>query len=186
MNYLKTYDKLFGSLEYNKHTNREPRFLFAVSNIKKSCAKSVIDIGSGNGNLLKIIHKTDHSISLFSVDLRNYHGLDYVSHVDGDITRHRTIKTTGVEFDALTCLDCLEHIEKKHIDDVLNMLSRMSSLFLFSIANHSDKINGVELHLIQKDSLWWHNKLSKYFEITYFESLYDNRLYLYKCRRKNK
>lgn len=186
MNYLKTYDKLFGSLEYNKHTNREPRFLFAVSNIKKSGAKSAIDIGSGNGNLLKIIHKTDPSISLFSADLRNYHGLDYVSHIDADITRHRAIKKPEVEFDVLTCLDCLEHIEKKHIDDALNMLSMLSSLFLFSIANHPDKINGVELHLIQKDSMWWNNKLSKYFHITYFESLYDDRLYLYKCRRKKK
>ena len=185
MNYLKIYSKLFSDHGYNIHTNREPRFLFTVQNVVKSNIKTLIDIGTGHGALLKILHKVNFQTSLTSVDLKNYHGLRYVNHIDADLSRiidHE--KITG-KYDILSCLDCLEHFEEKYIRDILNLFSRLSDTFLFSIANHSDIIDGVELHLIQKESIWWSNILSEYFEIVYFESLYNDTLYLYKCKRKN-
>ena len=183
-NYLKIYNTIFKKLGYNRHTHREPRFLFAAKYFAKSNLKSLVDIGTGHGLLLQIAHEINFQTELTSIDLKNYHGLNYVTHITTDITnKEDRDKITG-KFEILTCLDCLEHVEEKDIYNVLEMFSRLSDIFLFSIANHSDIIDGVELHLIQKDSLWWTNKLSEFFDITYFEFLMDNRLYLYKCKSK--
>lgn len=184
MNYLKTYNRAFKKSGYNKHTNREPRYLFAIKNILKSTRRSIIDIGSGRGILFKILHEITPESKFHSVDLKNYHNLKYVGHITADISKVTDMDKIEGNYDILTCLDCLEHIEEDRIDDILKKFSSLSSEFLFSIANHSDVFDGVELHLTQRNSNWWSNKLSKYFNITYFESLLDDTLYLYKCKKR--
>jgi len=185
MNYLKTYNKLFNTYGYNNHTHREPRFLFTIHHLKKFNLKSLIDIGTGSGDMLEVIQKLFPNADLTAVDLNNYHNLDRVTHINADLTiKSDREKLTG-RYNVLTCLDCLEHFEEPHIQDILGTFALLSDTFLFSIANHSDMIDGVELHLTQKPSIWWSNRLSEFFEITYFESLYNDTLYLYKCKRKN-
>jgi len=184
MNYLKTYNKLFATYGYNNHTHREPRFLFVLHEIMKLNLKSLIDIGTGSGDILEILCKIKPDMKLTAVDLNNYHNLDCVKHVTADLTQDSAREKISGKYEVLTCLDCLEHFEEIYIRDILEMFSRLSETFLFSIANHSDIVDSVELHLIQKGSTWWTNILSEFFEITYFESLCDNRLYLYKCKRK--
>lgn len=184
MNYLKEYNKLFATYGYNNHTHREPRFLFVLHNLQKFNLKSLIDIGTGSGDFLEVLQKIKPSASLTAVDLNNYHNLNHISHITADLTQESSRDMVIGEYEVLTCLDCLEHFEEQFINDIFGMFTRLSDLFLFSIANHSDIINGVELHLIQKNSVWWTNKLSAYFDIVYFESMYDDRLYLYKCKRK--
>lgn len=184
MNYKQIYDHLFATYGYNNHTHREHRFLLTIEQLKKFNLESLIDIGTGSGDILEIIQKFNPSAKLTAVDLNNYHNLNNINHISADITKlEDRDKVTG-HYDALTCLDCLEHFEEKHIDDILKMFTGLSDLFLLSIANHSDVIDGTELHLIQKDSTWWTNKLSKYFEINYFESFYDGTLYFYKCKKR--
>jgi len=184
MNYLKVYNQAFKKAGYNGHTHREPRYLFTVKNVIKSNIKSLIDIGTGHGILLKILHHVNFQTALTAVDVNNFHKLRYVNHIIADITNDLDREKIQGKYDILTCLDCLEHIEESQIDDVLQMFSGLSDEFLFSVANHSDILDGVELHLIQKESIWWSNKLTQYFDIVYFESLIDDKLYLYRCKAK--
>lgn len=184
MNYLKVYNQAFKKAGYNGHTHREPRYLFTVKNVIKSNRRSLIDIGTGHGILLKILHHVNFQTALTAVDVNNFHKLRYVNHIQADITNKTDRGKIQGKYDILTCLDCLEHIEESQLDDVLQMFSGLSDEFLFSIANHSDVLDGVELHLIQKESIWWSNKLAQYFDIVYFESLIDDKLYLYRCKTK--
>ena len=184
MNYRKTYNKLFATYGYNNHTHREPRFLFVLHEVMKFNLKSLIDIGTGSGDILEVIQKIKPDAKLTAVDLNNYHNLNNVNHITADVTQELDREKVLGEYEVLTCLDCLEHFEEICIHGILEMFSRLSENFLFSIANHSDIVDGVELHLIQKGSTWWTNLLSEFSEITYFESLCDDRLYLYKCKRK--
>ena len=61
------------------------------------------------------------------------------------------------------------------------MCSQLSSYSIICIANHSDIINGIELHTIQENELWWENIMSKYFKLSYKEIKYNGRLYEYFC-----
>ena len=61
-------------------------------------------------------------------------------------------------------MDVLEHIESSKIEDTLKALSTLSDNALIGIANHSDVWRGTQLHLIQKDSIWWESLSSRYYE----------------------
>ena len=67
-------------------------------------------------------------------------------------------------WEALICMDVLEHIESSKIEDTLKALSTLSDNALIGIANHSDVWRGTQLHLIQKDSIWWESLSSRYYE----------------------
>jgi hypothetical protein len=82
------------------------------------------------------------------------------------------------QFELLTCLDVLEHIEKKCVDDVLHNFSLISEYSVLTIANHSDVLNGVELHVIQEKMTFWLPYLNKYFEVLDQREHYNGRLYL--------
>ena len=82
------------------------------------------------------------------------------------------------EFDLLTCLDVMEHIEKKYVNNIIQNFSRISNYAVLSIANHSDILNGVELHLIQEDMSFWKPLLENYFKIIDHTEFYNGRLHL--------
>jgi len=70
---------------------------------------------------------------------------------------------------------------RKNINNILKKISEKCEIAIFTIANHSDIINGVELHLIQKDEKFWTEILSQHFKIKNLEIAYNNRLYLITC-----
>lgn len=182
--YLRIYDGVFSNEGYNRHPPSEPRFVYVMQALKKTHINSLIDIGTGRGTLLDIILKQYPHIALTAVDLNNYPHLKHVPHINADITKIEDRKRITGQYDILTCLDCLEHVEEEHITDILNMFLSLSNRFIFSIANHSDVINGVELHKIQKPFTYWMDRISEFFDITFFEAVYNGRLYLYECKRK--
>lgn len=182
--YLHIYNEVFSNKDYNDHLWTEPRFLFVIRALKRNPMNSLIDIGAGHGVLLAMAHRQNIRTALTAVDLNNYHHLKYVAHINADITKAEDRGRVAGRYDMLTCLDCLEHVEEDYISDIFRMFLILSDSFIFSIANHSDIINGVELHKIQKPYTYWTEKLSEFFDITFFEALYDGRLYLYKCRSK--
>ena len=182
--YLRIYNEVFSNKNYNAHLWTEPRFLFVIRALKRTPVSSLIDIGAGHGVLLAMVHRQNIRTALTAVDLNNYHHLKYVAHVNADITKAGDRGRIMGRYDILTCLDCLEHMEEEYLSNIFNMFLSLSNKFIFSIANHSGIIDGIELHKIQKPYTYWTEKLSEFFDITFFEALYDGRLYLYKCRRK--
>lgn len=188
MNYLKTYTKMFEDTEYGLHPKDEPRYSFVLNHLSEaSNINSLLDIGSGRGTLLKEVNSYFPHISLSSIDLFNFHNLDFVEFTACDITQSIPIKTDR-KFSLVTCLDVLEHISRDKIEVVLDRISQLGDRFLFTIANHSDIVNGQELHLIQEPSPFWNKKLKVKFEIIEFSTYYDwedeDKLMFYECVAK--
>jgi len=75
--------------------------------------------------------------------------------------------------DLVCCIDVLEHIEPKLLDNVLKELARITKgLGFFTI--HLGKAgrilsDGRNAHLIQKPTSWWLPKLCNYFEINHMQ-----------------
>lgn len=183
MNYKQIYSDVFKIKKYNSSDSlsyaKALSFLNARENINL-----VSDIGSGRGNFLDKIKGYDFKIYSYDVvKNHSYDNYDNISYFDIDVTNIEELKKIS-EVDIIFCLDVLEHIEELYIDDILKIFSSKSKYCFFSIANHSDKKNGVELHLIRKNETFWNKIIEKYFDILNFEKAYDDRLMLYSLKGK--
>lgn len=181
MKYEKVYSEVFkNKRSYNSDNSLsyQKSIQFFTEIEKENTIDSIVDIGSGKGNLLKRLPKDKE---LFSYDLDCFYDKNSLKHVlfqKLDLSQKDQLQSIK-ETDFLFCLDVLEHLEKECIESILKVFSEKSNFCFLTVANHSDIINGVELHLIQEDQVYWNEKISKYFKIISFETLYNNRLMLY-------
>ena len=171
------YDKMFDNPNYNKPGQIQYTF------VKNECVKrkpsSILDIGSGRGNFLREVHQVLPETKIHSCDLDNYHNLDFVDSFQ-TINLCEEKDVIKGKYDMVTCLDCLEHLTYDAINGVIEKIANVTiHNAIFTIANHSDIINGVELHLIREGTVYWNNLLSKYFNIDYEEVLLNGRLMYY-------
>lgn len=176
-NFLDVYNKAFSCDSYNQHTDQEPRFKFAIDFINNNNICSVLDVGSGRGNLLKLIKHNNSNINITSADLNKFHSVDGVEFVKINLCDPSTLKIKGT-FDLITCLDVLEHLTEDVIETVFKFFSDKAKYSVISIANHSDVHDGVELHLIQKDLNFWLPIIKKYFNVLSCTTEYNDRLYI--------
>ena len=178
INYKKIYNSAFENNYYNQHPSEEFRFQYVLEFVKNNNINNLIDVGSGRGKLIEVIKTYDSSIDITSCDLTKYHNYD-VNFIEMDLTDEETFELINKEeFDLLTCLDVMEHIEKKYVNNIIQNFSRISNYAVLSIANHSDILNGVELHLIQEDMSFWKPLLENYFKIIDHTEFYNGRLHL--------
>jgi hypothetical protein len=183
MNYLEVYKKCFSLDNYSN--DEHIQYDYVINNIKNLNLENnnIIEIGSGNGqNLSKILNEKDNlkNLKLTSVDLHNFHNIP----VDNFFTCNLSIesernKLLENKYDILICTDVYEHLDKSFIESVVEICSKISKYSILSIANHSEIWNGLELHTIQENDIWWENILNKYFTILQKEVHYKGRLYMY-------
>lgn len=184
MKYKKIYNEIFSNnIEYNNHIIDRDRYNFAINEVINKNYKKIIDISSGRGYYIKYLMEHDKTIDITSTDISKFNDID-IRFIELDLVNKEDYLKLNPQYDFLTCLDVLEHIEEEYIDQVLEFLSNIATNFCFSIANHSDIQKGVELHLIQKNKEWWDNKLNNYFTIYNSYSIYNNRLYCYILKSK--
>jgi len=184
MEYKKTYKNLFDrDSRYNVHVEDKHRYDFVLNEIMSKGYNNMIDISSGRGFLLKYVREIKSEMVITSTDLMKFNDLD-VNFIELDLTKVEQYERVNGTYQMLSCLDVLEHVEEKYVDDILSFFASKADSFCFSIANHPDIINGIELHLIQKDMGWWNDKLNKYFTITNSFSVYGDRLFCYVLSRK--
>lgn len=184
MDYKQTYEKSFQTPNYNLHSDEEFRFQYVMKFINTNKIGSVIDISSGRGNLINMIKSFDPKVQITSTDLKKFHNYD-IPFFEVNLCDTNTFKNiTPSKFDLLTCLDVLEHIEKGCVEDVIRTFSELSRYSVLTIANHSDVLNGVELHLIQENLNYWGPIIEKYFTILDQQEHYNGRLYLFTLKSK--
>ena len=146
---------------------------------------SVLDIGAGHGSLVQhLVGKG--GLEVIACDLDNYLAEDIKANnfIKVDLTNAKD-RNKLPQTDALFCLDVLEHIEEKYINRILQKFSKLSRNCFFSIANHSDVIEGIELHLIQQPQEYWEKKLEKYYEVNKVNQLYNDTLILFELTSRN-
>ncbi len=184
MNFHEIYEKSFENQNYNFHPENEFRYSYVKNYVESNKVKKIIDIGSGRGTLIEVLKKIDTNIEIFSSDLKKFHNWE-VPFFEINLCNKETFKEfEDNSFELLVCLDVLEHIKKECIDDIFSFFQKISKNLIFSIANHSDVQNGVELHLIQEDMSFWSPIILKYFEIIHSETQYGGKLYLLTLKSK--
>lgn len=185
MNYKDIYKNIFKKEYYNDDTSESYLLAFDFLKKNKNITK-ICDIGSGRGNLIKKIINYENNYNINCYDLENFLDtilLNYVDFYEINISIIDELKIIK-QCDLLFCLDVLEHIEEEYIDNILEIFSKKSQKVFLSIANHSDIIDDRELHLIQKNNIFWDEKILKFFNIINYEEKYGGRLMAYSLEGK--
>lgn len=144
--------------------------------IKRNKFKTIADIGCGQGNYLKPLSEK-----------YNVTGVEPSSYLcEGTLKEYGVINSDIMSldgsWDGIYCMDVLEHIMPDDIDMTVQKLSTLSDKGLIGIANHSDRWEGVELHLIQEGYPYWQELLEKYYKNV---KLIDDqiRFFVFECSR---
>jgi len=164
MDYNQVYSELFSTKDYSIHSEDEFRYQVASNFIKKNNIKNLIDIGSGRGVLLNLIKKENPNVEILSTDLDKFHEFNF-EFKKINLSNRETYFYPKNKYDVLTCLDVLEHLEKDFIDDVFKWFSKISDSQILTIANHSEILNGKEIHTIQEDLSYWETIISNSLDI---------------------
>jgi 2-polyprenyl-3-methyl-5-hydroxy-6-metoxy-1,4-benzoquinol methylase len=169
------YDDLYLHNNYNDPivTGCETKWQVISPKIKNIRGlTSVVDIGCGRGFYLRKM--IDAGIDAFGIEFSTECCLQYlqdVKHANVDIATYAA--NTSEKWMLAICMDMLEHITYEDVDNVIESVAKISSCGIFGISNHSDVMNGVELHIIQQNSIWWEKLLHK--KYSHVEKIYDDR-----------
>jgi len=137
-----------------KHT------FFAMDFINHFHPKTVWDLGTGAGQLTYLFNRL--GIDCIGIDKSQYIiNLDKQTY--GDFFRCQDIKEIDLEKrDLVICIDILEHLDYKDIDDVLRRIKKAGEHFIFSVPiKGTPEADGDKTHRIKEDRSWWKSKLKE-------------------------
>lgn len=157
---MNIYDTIFATDE-NYGEPVEYKLKIILEWAKKNRFKSILDVGCGAGHYLKLLSKNKIKVKGLEPSKYVVKTLESYDVINDDILGQAK---KGKKWEALICMDVLEHIKLSEINDNVKALASLSDRALIGIANHSDKWRGIQLHLIQQDSSWWKSLLSKYYQ----------------------
>tara|TARA_R110000868_G_scaffold250790_1_gene507543 strand:- start:1277 stop:1858 length:582 start_codon:yes stop_codon:yes gene_type:complete len=165
MDYKETYKNLFGTNDYSTHQETEYRYQLVLNYLKNNNVKTLVDISSGRGVMLQLIKREFPNVKIISTDLERFHEVEVEEFREVDLSDESTQFTTPTKYDLLTCLDVLEHLDKSFINNVFKWFSEVSKNQILTIANHSEILNGVEIHTIREDMTYWGPIVNEFLEL---------------------
>lgn len=179
MNYLQVYTDAFSLPQYSAQDHVQYHYVTDLLDQLALPSFKVLDVGSGRGQLIQRIRQRHPGAHITSADLSRFNDERVDEFIRCDLSVAADRDRLAGPYSILTCTDVLEHLDKSYVDAVLERFARLAGLSVLAIANHSDVINGVELHTIQEDHRYWEALLSRHFEILDRQYMYDGRLYMY-------
>jgi SAM-dependent methyltransferase len=160
------YNNIYATvINYNCYDDIKNEYVDAFAKI---ITGKILDAGCGKGIHLKRLLRKGYDvfgIEISEVCCENF--LKDTPHENTDIINYSKKED---KYDGLICMDVLEHIDPLQIEETIQALAGLAPIAFFGIANHSDVLNGIELHLITEDSSWWVNLLAKYYKRCYVVS----------------
>lgn len=158
---MNIYDKAFRDPDYSPKEDYKVEYVKTWA--EQHDLNTLLDVGCGRGHYLKAL--LNEGFDVIGLEPSKYlceNVLKDFQVINEDILTYA--KRNKVEWDGMYCMDVLEHIPKGKIDATLEALKTFSHKALFGIANHSDVVDGTELHLIQEYPAWWEAKLSEHYK----------------------
>jgi 2-polyprenyl-3-methyl-5-hydroxy-6-metoxy-1,4-benzoquinol methylase len=183
MNYTDVYTMAFSNKQYSNDHHIQYNYVIEELKLmfKLDDQFEVIDIGSGRGQMINAIQANFKNAIITSVDLERFNTISGITFIQCDLSKAEDRnKLLLKKYDVVVSTDVLEHLDISFITEVIELFSKLSNKSILAIANHSDVWNGIELHTIQGNSIWWMNLLNKYFKLQKFESIFDDILYLFR------
>lgn len=127
----KEYDIFYNNLDTisrNRLTDlNNPCLDFILNNIKPD-TKSLIDIGCGNGYLLKKVHEKFPSIELYGFDIKDTDNSTFYKYTKGNVEK---MPFTDKQFDVVTCSHVVEHLV--NLEQCAEELKRITNKQLFIV-----------------------------------------------------
>lgn len=160
VDYRKVYNKIFTEHNYRTLLQCKEETLRSWFDGKSG---TVLDLGCGAGGYSRTIRRMGFDVLGVEVSdhcCRKY--LKDINHVNTDILSF--LQGNNKKFDWVLFTDVIEHLDISYLDQCLPLMAKVAKSSLIGVANHSDVLSGVELHLIQKGRGWWQEKLQEYFK----------------------
>ncbi|MBI4686998.1 MAG: glycosyltransferase [Nitrospirae bacterium] len=162
------YDYVYQNYpDYGQVNEDEPRFIVALNYLLSiSDVNTVLDAGAGRGGFYKLIkNRYDvDGIEPSTVAIETFHKDD--SRIINIYVQELITHFPDNKFDVVTCLDVLEHIPHADIDVAIYSLNRVGKkYFIFSVANHEDFWDGMDLHVSLFSFEEWEGRFNKYFKV---------------------
>jgi 2-polyprenyl-3-methyl-5-hydroxy-6-metoxy-1,4-benzoquinol methylase len=178
-----TYNNLYSHSNYNDPalTDNDTKWL-VIKTLLPSTFNTAVDLGCGRGFYLKKLlelGKSSIGVEFSESCCKKY--LSRLPHVCESVT---SFCNTKKEYDLAICIDVLEHIPEDQIDETLKSIKAISKCAIFGIANHSDILDGIEVHLIQENKDWWVSKISEHYRQIIsadVSHIYGDRFFIFKC-----
>ncbi len=173
------YDYVYTEVEdYNSKTERKFIEVDKIFETYVNTNMKIIDLGCGKGHYLR--RYISKGYNMFGIEPSNVCCKTFLTDV-----RHENIDILeyakkDIKYDFFICMDVLEHIYPRDIDDTIESIKKMSSFGLFGIANHKEILKGKTLHLINQPKQWWKEKLDNHFKkVDDICTLYENMYFMY-------
>ncbi len=155
----KVYDGIYEKIDnYNFYDNTKNKYVDAFA---KNIKGRILDAGCGEGIHLKRLLL--NGCDVFGVEISEVCYDKFLKDLPCENTDILSYTKKHIKYDGVICMDVLEHIDPSEVEETVSQLSKSAPQAMFGIANHSDVLNGVELHLIREDRSWWVNLLLKYY-----------------------
>lgn len=186
-NYKEIYDVIYANDSLYNHEAHDKIKIVLDQLSGQSKNIKIVDIGCGKGYYSRRLIANGFTnilgIEVSKVCSENF--LSDIPHINADFLNYSK-DLEEKSYQVSLCMDVLEHIDPNFVDIFLSEIHRISDFSLLGIANHSDIIENIELHLIQEDSKWWTNKIQKYWSKIELIHNYDGRFFIFKCIKKLK
>jgi 2-polyprenyl-3-methyl-5-hydroxy-6-metoxy-1,4-benzoquinol methylase len=180
-----TYDLIYKEVSlYNQEIY--PDKFKVLSNYIKDIDKTdkILDIGCGRGHYLKWLQSIGYE-DILGIELSEFCSKNYLKNLP-----HKNMnfldysKTISDKFyDFSLCMDVVEHIPIDTINLFLGESARISKKIIYGVANHSDMLGGIELHLIQENNAWWNGILKTHFSsVELIHENYEKTFFMFICR----
>lgn len=178
MDFGSIYREAFSHPEYNRHSDDEPRYRWAMAAMdlqawaiegsgRKDRRLLWADVGSGRGHLLRMVRESGLDVLTFSIDVERFHDEPDCITVLLDLTEpNAASRLRGIgPVDLLVCLDVLEHLPAENLDPLLAAFAALSRRVVVSVADHPESPYGTELHLTRWGPDAWEEAFGRHFDI---------------------
>ena len=110
---------------------------------------TILDYGCGKGNMVNYLNRRDFSCTGYDPAIPKF------------------AEFPEQEFDAIICLDVLEHLMEDQVEDIFNGMKGMKPKYIVFHICHAEAIHkfpdGRNCHETVRPMVWWHEKMKKSF-----------------------